>query len=89
MLAFPISVDYATSDGTAIAGDDYSNTSGSFTFDGTVLTQTVSVPLVNDGDSEGAETLTLTISNLVTDIDTGPNIIIGNSHATITIVDTQ
>ena len=66
-LLFPVTVDYATSDGTATAGSDYTPVSGTLTFDGTDLTKTVSIPLINDDTDEDDETFTVTISNLVKD----------------------
>ena len=56
-------VDYATSDGTARAGDDYTATFGTLTFEANVTTKTISVPVLDDPLDEGNETLTLTLSN--------------------------
>ena len=64
-LLFPVTVDYATSDGTATAGSDYTAVSGTLTLDGTDLTKTVSIPLIDDDTDEEDETFTVTISNLV------------------------
>lgn len=59
-----ISVDYATSNGTAIAGSDYTAISGTLSWaDGDVTTKTFSVPMINDGVGESAETVALTLSN--------------------------
>jgi hypothetical protein len=59
----PVTVDYATADGTATAGSDYTTTTGTVTFTGVQTTQTVSVPLTSDTTDEVDETLTLTLSN--------------------------
>jgi hypothetical protein len=59
----PVSVDYATSDGTALAGDDYVTTTGTLNFAVGETSQTFSIPLVDDGLYEPDETLTLTLSN--------------------------
>ena len=56
-------VDYATSNGTATAGSDYTATSGTLTFIDGVDTQTFTVPIINDTDVEGDETVNLTLSN--------------------------
>ena len=56
-------VDYATSDGTATAGSDYTATSGTLTFEAGTTSKTVSVPVLDDALDEGKETLTLTLSN--------------------------
>ena len=61
--AAPISVDYHTGDGTAAAGEDYTAASGAVTFLPTQQTKTVSVSLLDDGESEDDETFTLTLSN--------------------------
>ena len=58
-----VTVDYATSDGTATAGSDYTATSGTLTFAAGETAKTVSVPVLNDAHDEGSETLTLTLSN--------------------------
>ena len=58
-----VTVDYATSDGTATAGPDYTASSGSLTFNAGDISQTVEVTVLTDSDEEGQETLTLTLSN--------------------------
>ena len=58
-----VTVAYATSDGTAAAGPDYSATSGTLTFAANETSKTVSVPVLNDSHDEGSETLTFTLSN--------------------------
>ena len=58
-----ITVGYATSDGTATAGSDYTAASGTLTFNPGDTSQTVSVTVLTDSDDEGQETLTLTLSN--------------------------
>ena len=58
-----VTVDYATSDGTATAGSDYTATSGTLSFAAGESEKTVSVPVFDDGHDEGSETLTLTLSN--------------------------
>ena len=58
-----VSVDYATSNGTATAGADYTAASGTLTFAAGETTKTVSVSVLNNAHDEGSETLTLTLSN--------------------------
>ena len=58
-----VHVDYATSDGTAVAGDDYAERSGTLAFAPGETEHTVSVLVYQDGHDEGEETLTLTLSN--------------------------
>ena len=56
-------VRYGTSDGTATAGEDYREASGTLTFEAGVTERTVSVPVLDDAHDEGAETMTLTLSD--------------------------
>ena len=58
-----VTVDYATSDGTAVAGSDYTATSGRLTFNAGETSQTVQVTVLTDQEDESDETLTLTLSN--------------------------
>ena len=58
-----VTVDYATSDGTATAGSDYTATSGTLTFAAGATSKTVSVSVADDAHDEGSETMTLTLSN--------------------------
>ncbi|WP_419848088.1 Ig-like domain-containing protein [Candidatus Poriferisocius sp.] len=59
----PISVDYATVDGTAVAGGDFTAVSGTVTIPAEARYATVSVPLVDDSAAEGDESFTLALSN--------------------------
>ena len=61
--AAPVTVAYATADGTATAGADYTSTSGTLTFDPGETTKTVDVPVLDDAHNDTGETLTLTLSN--------------------------
>ena len=58
-----ITVSYATQDGTAQAGSDYTASSATLTFNAGDLSQTVEVTVLTDSEDEGQETLTLTLSN--------------------------
>ncbi|HKS29654.1 MAG TPA: Calx-beta domain-containing protein [Pyrinomonadaceae bacterium] len=57
------SVDYATSDGTAVAGTDYTAKSGTITFAPGESTKTISISLLNDNVFEIAETFNVTLTN--------------------------
>ena len=59
----PVSVDYATKDGTAAAGADYTAASGTLTFAVGETAKTVSVALLDDAIDEGKETFKLELSN--------------------------
>ena len=62
-----VTVDYATADGTgdtgAVAGEDYTETSGTLTFNSLDTERTVSVPITDDAHEDDGETFTLTLSN--------------------------
>ena len=58
-----VTVDYLTRDGTAIAGQDYTATSGTLTFAAGETTGTVAVPVLDDAHDEGSETMKLKLSN--------------------------
>jgi hypothetical protein len=59
-----VTISYATSEGTAQTGLDYTATSGKATFGAGETTQTFTIPISNDNLPEvGGETLSLTLSN--------------------------
>ncbi|WP_016951150.1 Calx-beta domain-containing protein [Anabaena sp. PCC 7108] len=58
-----ITVQYATSNGTAIAGSDYTGTTGTLTFNPGVTTQVINIPILNDSINEANETFTLTLTS--------------------------
>ncbi|MEJ7577034.1 MAG: Calx-beta domain-containing protein [Pyrinomonadaceae bacterium] len=55
-------INYATSNGTATAGSDYTDTSGTLTFAESEATKTFTVPIINDMTDEPDETVSLTLS---------------------------
>lgn len=57
-----VTVQYATADGTAAAGSDYTTLSGTVTFNPGQTTRNVAVTILGDGDAEGDETLFLNLS---------------------------
>ena len=57
------SVDYATSDGSARAGEDYTASNGTLSFQAGESSRTVEVAVLDDAHDEGEETLTLRLSN--------------------------
>ena len=78
-----ITVDYATADGTAESGKDYTERSGTLTFEpGESLTQTISVPIFEDAIDEDNEDFTLTLSNVM-------DATIDDDEATGTITDDE
>ena len=58
-----LTLDYATADGSAQAGVDYTGASGTLTFDAGESSTTIEVAVLDDAHDEGEETFTLTLSN--------------------------
>jgi hypothetical protein len=75
----PVSFDYATSDGTASAGSDYTAVSGNLSFAGGGTTRTFVVSLFGDTNVEADETFSINLSN-------PQNVIFARSTALVTIV---
>jgi subtilisin-like proprotein convertase family protein len=79
-----VTVNYATSDGSALAPGDYTSTSSSLSFAAGETTKQISVPVVGDALSEIDETFSVTLSNpsgaTITD-DTGTVTIDDNDAA--------
>jgi hypothetical protein len=75
-------ISYATSNGTATAGSDYTATSGTLSFLATDLSKTFTVPVLADTTPEGAETFTVTLSTPTGGIALG-----SPSSTTVTIQD--
>jgi len=61
--ASTVTVDFATADGTAIGGSDYSATNGTLTFAPTVVTQTIIVTVNGDITAEPDETFFVNLTN--------------------------
>jgi Ca2+-binding RTX toxin-like protein/Tol biopolymer transport system component len=78
----PVTVAYATTDGTATAGSDYVAQSGTLTFGARAATATLAVPLVGDSLDELDETFKLTLSN-----PAPANAVLLDAEAAATIVD--
>jgi hypothetical protein len=58
-----ITVQYSTANGTALAGSDYTATTGTLTFNPGVTSQTISIPILNDSVNEANETFTLKLTS--------------------------
>ncbi len=90
--ADPVTVNYATLDGTATAGQDYVATSGSLDFGPAGVTRTVRVLVLGDALDEVDETFALRLSGAsngqtrldatatITDVDAPPRLSIGNAQ---------
>ncbi len=75
----PVTVGYATANGTATAGTDYTATSGTLSFGPGVVSQQISVPILADTTAETNETFTVTLSK-----PTGATIATATATATAT-----
>lgn len=81
----PFTIDYATANGTAVAGADYETTTGQVTFEPGQTTKLVHVPIVSDTDDETppeSETMTLTLAN-----PSSPYVALAQAAGTGTIFD--
>jgi Ca2+-binding RTX toxin-like protein len=58
-----VSVNYATANGTATAGLDYTATIGTLTFAPGATSKVINIPILNDSLNEADETFTLTLSS--------------------------
>ena len=58
-----VTVEYATADGTATAGTDYEETTGTLTFSAETTAQTIRVPIIDDDLDEVAEAFTVALVN--------------------------
>ena len=74
----PVTVAYATANGTATAGSDYVATSGTLNFPAGSTSQTITVTVIGDTEFEPDETLLVNLSNPV-------NATLGQAQATGTI----
>ncbi|MCD0461024.1 choice-of-anchor M domain-containing protein [Roseiconus lacunae] len=86
---------YATVDGTASSGSDYSSTSGTLGFlDGEVV-KSITIPVIDDGANESDETFRVTLSNptpekldqYVTDIEGDMNGLLGEASSTLITIE--
>lgn len=77
-------VHYATVNGTATAGSDYTATSGTLSFADGEVSKSITIPITNDAIYEGNEGFTFTLSS-----PTNGTLIGSPSSQTITIVDDE
>jgi Ca2+-binding RTX toxin-like protein len=79
-----VSVNYSTSNGTAMAGEDYSFTEGTLTWsEGDSSDKIINLPIIDDGNFEGDEALSISLSN-----PTGAELATP-ATATVTIVENE
>jgi hypothetical protein len=77
-----ITVQYSTANGTALAGSDYTTTTGTLTFSPGVTSQTITIPILNNSVNEANETFTLKLTSPTNAI------LGGTATVTTTITDT-
>ena len=76
-----VTVNYATSNGTATAGSDYGTTNGTLTFAPNQTSATFLIPIIDDSLNEADETVNIALSNPT-------NATLGSpANATLTIID--
>ncbi|QDT97284.1 Calx-beta domain-containing protein [Gimesia aquarii] len=78
-----ISVDYTTTNLTAVAPDDYSAQTGTLTFNPGEQSHTIAVNIIDDNLVEDDESILISLSN----IQNGENVTFSNSLATVLIED--
>ena len=79
-----VKIDYATSNGTAMAGSDYTGVTGTLTFGEGITSQTFDIPILDDTLSEGHETVTLQLKN-----PTNGALLGARATSTLTILDNE
>lgn len=67
----PITVQYATADGTATAGSDYTGVSGVLNFPEGTFQQTITIPFFADQITENPETFSVSLFNPTGEVDLG------------------
>ncbi|MEH2052058.1 Calx-beta domain-containing protein [Nostoc sp.] len=76
-----VTVNYATTPGTATANTDYTTRSGTLTFAANTTTATITVPILNDNLNEANETFSVNLSSPT-------NAALQKASGTVTITDT-
>jgi PKD repeat protein len=91
--AFPVTIEYATVDGTATAGADYTAATGSVTFAPGETSKTIPVDVTGETDLEANETVTLrvftpngaplgTATGVIVNDDAAPTAVAGDDRTT-------
>jgi hypothetical protein len=79
-----VTVDYATSDGSAVDGEDYTASNGTLSFADGMDSQPISINIINDSVYKGTRTINLSLSNA-----TGGSVLGDPVSAIIHIVDDE
>ncbi|MBI1812889.1 S-layer homology domain-containing protein [Candidatus Peregrinibacteria bacterium] len=78
-----VSVNYATNEGSAQAGKDYTTTTGTLTFNAGETSKTFSIPIIDNGTMDGNRKFNLTLSA------PSGEAVLGRSSAPVTLVDDE
>lgn len=76
-----VSLDYSTADGTALNGHEYTAQKGTITFAPGVASQTIQIPILDNGSVDAPRTVQVTVSN--------PSVFVHPSTATLAIRDNE
>ena len=77
-----LTVDYSTTDGTAIAGQDYTSASGTLNFTAGETSKTIQIPIIDDTTTETNESFTVALRN-----NTSPETVGAPSTVFVTVQD--
>ena len=80
-----LSVDFATANGDAIAGQDYTSTTGTLNFGNGETSKTFQIPIVNDDTTELDERFTVTLSSSNVEILGTPSVLVVNIQDRTTV----
>ncbi|HQU84901.1 MAG TPA: SBBP repeat-containing protein, partial [Pyrinomonadaceae bacterium] len=69
----PVTVDFQTTNGTAIDGQDFIQTNGVLTFNTLETSKTITIPILNDNTLEPLETFSIELSNPTNNADIETN----------------
>nr|WP_197999950.1 Calx-beta domain-containing protein [Gimesia alba] len=78
-----VSIDYATSNDSALEPDDYTSTSGTLSFASNEFSKTITIPIFIDAVVEDDESFVVDLTNLQAN---GADVIVGDNQGTVTIL---
>ena len=84
-----VTVDYATTDATAVAPADFTATSGTLTFAPGQTRKTVWVPVTDDGEEDSGETFRLVLANPTGSDANNGAAVLGDTQAVATILNSE
>ena len=82
----PLSVNYSTTNGTAVAGQDYIAVSGTLVFSNGIATNTITIPIINNSLITGLRTFTVGLS---APMPVPPGELVPPTNEVITIIDSN